>query len=150
MQGSGVTQPVRVLANETPLPVISDQSLGEKSIDNTIALVLRSHKFSCVFFIFTGNIWLFRVFVICDEKQAVCCGSTCLGLMDPQHFDNVINDIIFSSIREQTIKNRHQFAKLGIHVHVTSLWQLRPKNPSSFCNHKTKIQAMLASKVKNA
>ena len=103
MQGSGVTPPVRVLANETPLLVISDQSLGEKSIDNTIALVLRSHKFSCVFFIFTGNIWLFRAFVIC-EKQ-VCCGSTCLRLMDPQHFDNVIHDIISSSIRGQTIKD---------------------------------------------
>ena len=31
MQGSGVTQPVRVLANETPLLVISGQSPGEKS-----------------------------------------------------------------------------------------------------------------------
>ena len=147
MQGSGVTQSVRFLANETLLLVISGQSPGEKSIDNTTALVLRSHKFSCVFFIFIGNIWLFWVFVIC--KKQVCCGCTCRRLVDPQHFDNVIHDIILSSIRGQTIKNWHQFAKLGIHVHVTSLWQLTPKNPSSFCNHKTKFQAMLASKVKN-
>ena len=147
MQGSGVTQSVRFLANETLLLVISGQSPGEKSIDNDTALVLRSHKFSCVFFIFISNIWLFRVFVVC--KKQVYCGSTCRRLVDPQHFDNVILDIILSSIRGQTIKNRHQFAKLGIHVHVTSLWQLRPKNPSSFCNHKTKIQAMLASKMKN-
>ena len=56
MQGSGVTQSVRFLANETLLLVISGQSPGEKSIDNDTALVLRSHKFSCVFFIFIGNI----------------------------------------------------------------------------------------------
>ena len=64
---------------------------------DTNALVLRSHKFSCVFFIFIANVWLFRVFVICKNK--VCCGSTCRRLVDPQHFDNVIHDIILSSIR---------------------------------------------------
>ena len=31
MQGSGVTQPVKFLANETPLLVISSQSPREKS-----------------------------------------------------------------------------------------------------------------------
>ena len=41
MQGSGVTQSVRFLANETLLLVISGQSPGVKSIDNTQGCALR-------------------------------------------------------------------------------------------------------------
>ena len=56
MQGSGITQPVKFLISEMRLSVFSSQSPSEKSnIDNNIVLVLKSHKFCCVFFIFTSR-----------------------------------------------------------------------------------------------
>lgn len=44
-QGSGVTQPVRFLVNETSLIVFNGQSPSEKSYWQYIAPVLKSHKF---------------------------------------------------------------------------------------------------------
>ena len=90
MQGSDVTEPVKFLANKTPLLVISSQSLSEKSY-----FQYHCARFSCVVFIFTAIFDFFELLLLYAAR-----GSTTLWQC---------YDVILSSIRRQTIKNWRQF-----------------------------------------
>ena len=99
MQGSDVTQPVKFLANRTPLLVISSQSPSEKSYWQQHCASLKKSNFLVLSSFLPAIFDFFELLLL-----YVARGSTTLWQC---------YDVILSSIRGQTIKNWRQFVKYG-------------------------------------